>query len=266
MGKNLSKDDKKVIGNAIDSCWEVKLDTVNTCGKAPTSVDVFISALAKVKIDRMMELFSDIEWLAYLWGIDNKVLDIIVPKQSVSSGSVTNIDTSVCSAGGIIGVIHSHHSMGNSFSKTDDDWINQNNDISLCISNNGINGQMRWKTPCGSLFNVKVNVRTLIDFKFDVDEFDKTVKECVNKRVCVVVSSKLNKGKWAYNDKTKRRKWFDDDDDDDDDDDFDDKMKMWLKKGDSDEPDLLSFSDNESTLEEELLFMEGSGMFGDNLE
>jgi hypothetical protein len=242
MGVFMCSNDKKVISNS--KCWEVELDTVDSCGKAPQFIDVFIGPLAKVKIDRMMELFRNIEWLAYLVGEGNKVLDIVIPKQKVSSGSVTDIDSSVCNDGSVIGVIHSHHSMGNSFSKTDDDWINQNNDISLCISNNGINGQVRWKTPCGSLMSVKALVKTLIEVDFDVESFDKTVKENIEEKVYVYYHQGYVKK--SYSDNLKKKEY--------------EEKKYGIKDC------FDTMNDNDRTLEDELKFLEEFGLADDKLE
>jgi hypothetical protein len=51
--------------------------------------------------------------------------------------------------------------MGNGFSGVDHEWINQNHNISLCISHGGIAGQVRWKTPCGGLKIVKAVVKVV---------------------------------------------------------------------------------------------------------
>ena len=164
-----------------EKCWEVKVDMVSNCDKSPDSIDVLINPLAKTKIEKMMIMFEGIEWLAYLLGKDNMIDDIFVPKQQVTSGSVNDIDTSRLNSLPVIGVIHSHHSMGNGFSGTDNEWINQNNDISLCISNKGINGHVRWKTPCGLMKNIKVNIKLNIEVDYDVEKFELMVKKNIKR-------------------------------------------------------------------------------------
>ena len=128
--------------------WEVKVETVE-CSKAPKKVDVSLSPLAKSKIDILMKEYSNIEWLAYLVGDKDDpyvVEDIHVPAQKVTSVTVSNIECPEFNEIGCIGVIHSHHGMGNGFSGTDHEWLNQNHNISLCISKGGIAGQVRHKT------------------------------------------------------------------------------------------------------------------------
>jgi hypothetical protein len=227
-----------------ETCWEVKLDTVSDCGKAPESIEVSIAPLVKVKIERLMERFENIEWLAYLVGENTNITDIYIPKQKVSAGSVDDIDSSVCNRLPIIGVIHSHHGMGNGFSGTDNNWINQNNDISLCISKEGINGQMRWKTPCGSLKIVKAVVRLKIDVDYDKEKFEEIIDTNIKKAVSVfpkdiMVDHKNNTYSNFVN--------YNDDDE---------NIDKYLKTLD------LNLED-EKTLEEELAYIEDSGMFPD---
>jgi len=160
------------------SIWEVEIDYVDECSKAPKSIDVKIQPIAKMKIELLMKRFPSREWLAYLVGEDITVKDIRIPEQTATSASVNNIDTSVVD-GDVIGVIHSHHGMGNTFSKTDDDWINENNDISLCISKDSIKGHVRYKTPCGCI--KKVEAKAVVDMGIDFDS--KAFLEDVDKKV-----------------------------------------------------------------------------------
>jgi len=227
-----------------ETCWETEIDMVPSCSKAPETVDIFISPLAKDKIEYLMDKFKDIEWLAYLMGEGTNVEDIYVPKQKVSPGSVTDIDSSICNKIPIIGVIHSHHGMGNGFSGTDNAWINQNNDISLCISKEGINGQMRWKTPCGSLKIVKAIVKLKIDVEYDRKAFDKMIEENIEKEVYIFPKSNakyVNHGSYYG--------LYDEDD-------------FYSKNGEGDYLDMLD-PNQEKTLEDELKYLEESGMFDD---
>jgi len=66
--------------------------------------------------------------------------------------------------------------MGTNFSPTDKDWINQNHNISICISDNSISGQVRWKTPCGSLKIIPANIKPKVDINFDDKLFIDNIK------------------------------------------------------------------------------------------
>lgn len=166
---------KKVF--SFEDNWEVKIDTVKNCSKAPENVDVLISQLAKCKIDALMEEYKSVEWLAYLIGKDMIVEDIFIPEQKITSVTINDVNCPEYNNLSIIGVIHSHNDMGTNFSSTDNDWINQNHNISICISNNSINGQVRWRTPCGSLKIVKARIKQKIDINFNNEEFIKAVKD-----------------------------------------------------------------------------------------
>jgi len=164
------------------SFWETDIEvaTVATCGAFSDKIKVSVSPQARAKMNLLMNRFKTIEWLAYLVGDKETytVDDIVIPKQRVTSVNVY-VDEPVDVP--IIGVIHSHHDMGNNFSHTDDEYINQNHDISLCISNSGIKGQARVKTECGRFFLADVEVVDNIigfepkDFLKDVDELIKPV-------------------------------------------------------------------------------------------
>lgn len=167
----------------FDDTWEVKIDTINNCDKSPKEIKVKIDPLVKGKIDYLMEKFKGTEWLAYLIGSEeeNQVVDIFIPNQVVNSVNVKDVHCKEFNKLNVIGVIHSHHDMGNSFSHTDDEWINQNHNISLCISKSGIKGHVRWKTPCGSYKIVEARVILNIDSTFDTKEFDEIIKDKIKK-------------------------------------------------------------------------------------
>jgi hypothetical protein len=160
-------------GRQADS-WEVEISTVDQCSKAPSELLAQIEVLAKVKIDALMDKFPNIEWLAYLIGDKNQPLvvqDLYIPQQDVTGTSVDNIQCPEFNTLSIIGVIHSHHGMGTGFSGTDHAWINQNHNLSIVVAKNGIAGQFRWKTPCGSLKIIPVKCRVKYDLEFDKEVF-----------------------------------------------------------------------------------------------
>ena len=157
----------------VDNFWESGIEIIDTCGTSPKTVDVIIYPTAKAKIESLMDHYSHMEWLAYLTGdlvsIDGvyHVRDIVIPEQRVTPVAVFDIkDPGVIT----MGVIHSHHDMGNGFSHTDDEYINQNNDISLCVSVKGIQGHVRIKTDCGKYHLVDALVKNWND-DFDITSF-----------------------------------------------------------------------------------------------
>jgi len=172
-------------GQSGDS-WEVKIDTITECGKAPAEMIINIDLLAKMKIDALMEKYPNIEWLAYLLGDGTdplRVVDIFIPKQTVTTTRVDDVECPEFNDMKVIGVIHSHHGMGTGFSGTDHEWINQNHNISLVIAKTGVAGQCRWTTPCGCLKIVSVKVKvTYPDLGFDKEGFIKEGSEQINKK------------------------------------------------------------------------------------
>jgi len=125
-----------------------------------------------------MKEYNNIEWLAYLLGPKGTrdVEDVFIPDQSISTARVDDIECEEFNNLSVIGVIHSHHTMGHSFSSTDHDYINGNHDISIVISNSGLAGQFRYKTPCGAYKIVEANVRLKVDIDFNDEEFIEAVK------------------------------------------------------------------------------------------
>ena len=161
------------VNNHSDS-WEVEIDQVHECSKVPKEQKVLIELFAKRKIMALMKKYPSIEWLAYLLGDKENdpytVTDIFIPQQVVTATSVDNIVCEQFNELPIIGVMHSHHGMGNGFSGTDHEWINQNHNISLCISKSGIAGQVRFTTPCGALKIIPAKIKVKYpesDFNFD---------------------------------------------------------------------------------------------------
>ena len=164
-----------------DDSWEVKIDMIKNCDKSPSFIKVKINPIVKSKIDYLMNKFKNIEWLAYLIGNDNIIEDLFIPDQTVSASSVNNITCKEYNDKNVVGVIHSHHNMRNDFSSTDDEWINQNHNISLCVSKSGIKGHVRFKTPCGALKIVDAKVVLNINSNFNKKEFEKEINKKIKK-------------------------------------------------------------------------------------
>lgn len=155
--------------------WETDLpdEMITSCGAMAEKATVLIGPKARAKMTLLMERFPRIEWLAYLVGDKEGLFveDIAIPKQRVTAVNVY-VDEPVDVP--IMGVIHSHHDMGNGFSGTDDDYINQNHDLSLCITNTKITGQLRVKTECGRYMLADVVVYDSVE-GFEPVEFLKEV-------------------------------------------------------------------------------------------
>jgi hypothetical protein len=155
--------------------WESAVSVIESCGHEQVKSDgvVYISDLAKAKIQALMGKYKSIEWLAYLVGDGEDkyfVKDIVIPEQKVTSVTVRDIEFANEEGLPIIGVIHSHHSMGSKFSHTDEEYLNQNHDISLCVSHSGIEGKIRVQTPCGCYLVRPASVRIKSSFVFEDKE------------------------------------------------------------------------------------------------
>ena len=190
----------------VEESWEVDIETIESCSKAPSEIIVLIDPIVKGKIDHLMKKFSGTEWLAYLIGDGenkHKVIDIFIPNQTVNSVNVKNVHCNEYNKLNVIGVIHSHHNMGNSFSHTDDEWINQNHNISLCISRSGINGHVRHKLPCGAYKIVDAKVIININSSFDTKEFDEIIDKKIKKETFKSVYTYRNNS--IYNHGTTRQ-------------------------------------------------------------
>jgi proteasome lid subunit RPN8/RPN11 len=172
---------------AADDSWEVEIDCVEACSKAPEKVNIWFHPLAKRKVDTLMKEYTSIEWLAYLLGKKNtrEIEDIFIPDQSISTARVDDVECDEYNNLSVIGVIHSHHSMGHSFSGTDHDYINGNHDISIVISHSGLAGQFRFKTPCGSYKIIEANIRLKVHLDFDDEKFIESVKPKLTKKTFV---------------------------------------------------------------------------------
>jgi hypothetical protein len=174
---------KTVVNDPNDS-WEVEIDCVESCSKAPDTINIWFLPLAKRKVDALMKEYTNIEWLAYLLGEKGgrEIVDIFIPDQSISAAKVDDIECDEYNDLSVIGVIHSHHTMGNTFSQTDHDWINQNHNISLCISTTGIAGQYRYKTACGAFKIIDVSAKLRVNLDFNDEEFIESVKDKLIKK------------------------------------------------------------------------------------
>lgn len=122
--------------------WDSGMEFVNCDAGKGKDFKVEIMPRAKAKIDLLMKHREHIEWLAFLMGEiqwDKNyavVTDLYIPDaQDNTVGDVENINCSDEVRKQIIGVIHSHHSMGCFFSRDDFEFLNKNHNISIVVSN-----------------------------------------------------------------------------------------------------------------------------------
>jgi len=185
--KYKEKEETKIFNNTEPDIWTSNINMITECSKAPESVKVKIHRLVSEKISILMDLFPTTEWLGYLTGMNENdiiiVNDILIPTQTASSGSVTNIDFSVPNGISIIGVIHSHHGIGAFFSGTDNEWINQNHNLSIVVSKDKMLGQVRWKTPCNGLKIINADISIDFGLNWDREGFIKNTKELITQPV-----------------------------------------------------------------------------------
>lgn len=163
----------------MSDSWEVKIETVTACSKCAASVVVEIEPLVKAKIDALMKEYAHREWLGYLIGEGFRVKDIVIPNQTATATSVTDVVVPPEWPANIVirGVIHSHHHMGIGFSGTDDEWINQNHDISILVNHNKMEAQVRQRTACGAMLISKADVRVVYPSTFSLEDFIAEAKE-----------------------------------------------------------------------------------------
>ncbi len=170
--------------NSSSDVWETKIDTIKECSKAPKEFKVYINLLANVKIKELMKIFPSTEWLGYLVGEKGNdyfiVKDLLIPKQTVTSASVDNIDYTVPEGVTIIGVIHSHHHMSIGFSGTDDEWINQNHNLSVLVSHNGMKANVRFKTPCGGYYVLEGKIIANYNIEWNKEAFKKEIADNIS--------------------------------------------------------------------------------------
>jgi hypothetical protein len=150
--------------------WSTEKTEVSQCSRVDKHIIVKMSLLVKLKIEMLMAKYTNREWLAYLIGDKetNYIKDLYFPKQIATSASVRPLE--FIQNKDLIGVIHSHHNMGHSFSGTDDEFINKNHDLSIVISNSGYSGQAKGTTPCG--YNITLPIKIETDYGVDLDRDD----------------------------------------------------------------------------------------------
>ena len=183
----------------VQSDWDVgdDIEEVKECGKIGNPV-VYITPLVHNKISLLMDKYPDKEWLGYLQGESEKGVFIInninIPKQEVTGASVEVLKFPE-NIKDIIGVMHSHNTMGAFFSSTDDDYINSNHSLSLVVSSKGLKGTARFKAPCGA-FVRRDDIKIFVYMpKSHLVEWEKIVDENIKEKEYGYVGGTYVKGK-----------------------------------------------------------------------
>jgi hypothetical protein len=178
-------------------CWDAELEVIDTTNKAKpvAAFKINIQQFVKEKIEYLMKKYPSTEWLAYLVGEkvndnDYLVTDLIIPKQTVTGVNVYDVKYNWNESDiNIIGVIHSHHSMGAFFSGTDDAYINQNHDISIVVStstSSSIESQLRIKVSNDRFLLITPTVVFLSENLVDEAEFKKEIEDNISSPAPVV--------------------------------------------------------------------------------
>jgi len=174
-----------------DGGWDVteQLDCVTACSKVDDKAVVFISAIARKKLNLFMKWAGAQEWLAYLkgkWVKDNhvEIIDLVLPSQNANATLVHNVN--VDQYVDIVGVMHSHHEMGGAghdkagFSGHDEAFINSNHNVSLLVAKDGIAGHIRVKTPCGAFIRIIAKVKNMDEVEVDEKKLKEEFKSKIN--------------------------------------------------------------------------------------
>ena len=159
-----------------DGIWDSGIDDeyVKECDNINKNVKINIKPFLRWKISVLMQVFGNIEWLGYLVPSESKIPgydfdfdDMLIPIQVVSGTRVKKVDDIKGSLSTPY-VIHSHgvESCLSMFSHMDDEYINENNDVSILISGNDTIAEARLKTPCGKFIKVdNKNIETIMGEK-----------------------------------------------------------------------------------------------------
>ncbi len=186
---------------ARQNCWDSGIEILPSCGHMNIpAYHIQFNLLAHQKINKLKAYYPSLEWLAYLVGeVDHEnhvvaVEDLVIPdSQQVTTASVYNVEytwSALPDNKHIIGVIHSHHSMGAFFSGTDDAYINQNHDVSIVVATakgREIKSQVRVKTPCNS-YVLAEDITYSVKYPqvMDEKEFEKEFSSKINTYTPVV--------------------------------------------------------------------------------
>ena len=141
-------------------CWSSDLKILSECGLV-TKPTVILSKAVKDKVYALMDSIRSSEWLGYLIGQDFTVTDLFIPLQSVTLGSVDVKKQDLPK--GIIGTVHSHHSMGAFLSGTDQEYLEGNHSITIVVADDGWVTKVRVKAPCEHYISMEADLEIEMD-------------------------------------------------------------------------------------------------------
>ncbi len=156
-------------------CWNsgLRIEKCGYTGQVPIRV-VRFSLSAYLKVQAMMQVMNNSEWLAYLVGRRTRrgytVDDIYVPLQEVTGTSV-DVGAEQQVVPNTLGTIHSHHSMGAFVSGTDEKFLISNDEVVIICSDKGWEVRIRSTLPCGALTAAEGSWEVQMPRGFDEDAF-----------------------------------------------------------------------------------------------
>ncbi len=190
-GQDVEQQVDELVGTKT-KCWESGLE-ISTDDKCPHIVN---RETPKIIVPyeiwhQIMALTKEIdtEWLGYLGGSllqdgNWKVVDIKVPKQEVTGGSVKPTDTLQAE-----GVVHSHVDMGCFFSSCDDAYLNENHGFGIVVNKKEANkAVIRVDLPCGAMSIIEADVVIEYPGCPDITEFLEEAKKNIEEEKTVVTT------------------------------------------------------------------------------
>ena len=201
MVYNLNSHQCKVV--EADKPLSSGLKVIEKCSIAKDFADPEVSMdfIVMQKALAMTQEMGSKEWLGYLKGFPTEdgfhVDDILVPKQTVSSADVDEIERVVDTD--IVGTIHSHHNMGTFFSGTDHDYIGGNNPVMIVIDSKGnTKCAVRAKLQCGNYILLEAELTVLYADNPEIKEFIAANKDKITEKVYVWTSPYQNNVNFPY--------------------------------------------------------------------
>ncbi len=159
-------------------CWKTDTRRVKNCDVSDDLKRfVYIPLSIHTKIMAMTAKMKSLEWLCYTV-IDfrdraGRVIDIVVPEQEVTSGSV--IVTKPLVDERINGTIHRHPGIGTFLSSTDDEYIGGNWLATISVNDNGEYTMKTKETlACGAMILVDGTAQVELPKPRDLDKFVET--------------------------------------------------------------------------------------------
>ncbi len=181
--------------------WAVESQVVSQCGfcdKDDEKTAVIFDYTLSRKVYAMMDEMKGKEWFAYLLGKKVKetynIKDMVIPEQEVTSASVEV--TGTVEQAGVVGTIHSHHSMGAFHSSTDTEFAGANHQICVVVSDKGWAAKTQRDLPCGKKFladaDVYINDPLVREMKKFVEANREKIKEKTYSRTTSPVKQPTN--------------------------------------------------------------------------